>query len=249
MVWSGKEVHSAADTTFFIYPTGETYLSIKSSKSIQWRAPDPSTGSTIPVYAHFLYGDSPCNIDKILHRNNDLSRCELADKLSGGYQYECWSTDNLATRRVICKDPGIDPNSDVGQRRQYNPNAKAAPKPGMRPAAATDGPIPTDLNIHLTCSSGDHTVKAYDTSTQNPILPSYTITSAIFWEVPGFKQAIGAKPLHAGDPDLCTVSPNGSGWICAVSPDAKGKAYTITMGDDGGSCKNNPASMVVTVAP
>jgi hypothetical protein len=195
----------------------------------------PNTGSQVEwllngqysdnVYIHFL-GESPCRPG-----TGDGHRCTIADGASGQYMYYCTdkAKPNDSSAKILCQDPGIDPNSggDGGTKLRLPANnvvyAAQAPKPSepvAAPAAASQIP-PTNLTV--VCDTDTKTLQVLNPSTTPPNTntPNVQVGGLIQWNST-------LNPTIKIDPNQCDGSLGSSPPNCTVKQ-AGDISYTIEV--------------------
>jgi hypothetical protein len=180
------------------------------------------------VYIHFL-GDSPCR------ESGDGHRCTIADAAKGQFIYYCSdkADPNDSNAKILCLDPGIDPNSGGDGTKLRLLNSKvvyAAQEPKTsEPVAAPTTPIqipPTNLTV--VCKSNTLQVLNPSTTPPNPNTPNIKVGGLVQWNST-------LSPTIKIDPNQCDGSIGGNPPSCTVKQTGD-ISYTIEVPKD--KCTN-----------
>jgi hypothetical protein len=223
VVWTRGEVEAAAkkhETNLIIYPDGEVYVLARGKETINWFAPDPTSGKPKAFKVRFSDG-LPCTGES--PGTTDVSSCKVDPKFIGTALYSCVDS----TGKVFCKDPGVDPNSN-----------NDGPIPPVTGSSGTNTAVTTDdanVSFRVSCKGG----KIVSQSTS----PDTKVVTGIFWAYSGFKPGITID-----DPQLCTSIQNnyGRGLLCKVNTSAPAKQYEITVTDKATTNKCEETKETVT---
>jgi hypothetical protein len=220
MIWAGKEVQAGGKIVYVIHANGEVYSTPKKEDKISWVAPNPANPSQgFPVPVHFLNG-SPCKDGALVTPN-----CQIADDAAGSYPYDCAAGPG----NPPCRDPGIDPNSDLGPTI-------------LVPKLETRHDKPTDLNLNFTCRNKKIIAVDLahpDSTIDSSQLYAANVVSGIAFEASKFKPTISIAPKNQGDPKLCDLPSPGYYAVCSVMPGTSGKIYEVEAKDATGDCKSS----------
>jgi hypothetical protein len=148
------------------------------------------------VHIHF-YGDKPCR------ESADGHTCTITDA-TGQFLYYCSDKAKPGEpgERILCQDPGIDPNSGSdGSSKLESPQqgvvfAAQRPKAREQEAPKTDAQIPP-TNLSVVCRDSTVTVLNPSTTPPNTNPPSVQVGGLVQWNS-------NLNPVIKMDPNFCT---------------------------------------------
>jgi hypothetical protein len=179
------------------------------------------------VYIHFE-GESPCR------ETGDGHRCTIADAAKGQFMYYCSdkADPNDPNAKILCLDPGIDPNSGGDGTKLRLPANKVvyaaqAPKTS-EPVAAPKATTIQPTNLTVVCRNNTVQVLNPSTTPPNTNTPNVKVGGLVQWNST-------LNPTIKIDSSKCDGAIGGNPPSCTVKQ-AGDLTYTIDVSKD--KCAN-----------
>ena len=204
-------------------------------KVVWWKDGQPSDD----VHIHF-YGESPCEA------GSDGHTCTIT-QAKGQFMYYC--SDKADPKdpnaKILCQDPGIDPNSGTGgdsklqlSEQQNVVFAAQRSKPREQEAPKADVQIPP-TNLTVVCRDNAITVLNPSTTPPNTNPPSVKVGGLVQWNST-------LQPIIKMDPSFCTAPTLGDNPPTCTVKLPGDIPYTIEVPKD--KC-TNPGPTKSTLTP